>query len=79
MRRLFLPIALLGLGGFGLLLLTQRGRNRLRWLFDNLHRAPNALLAWNDAVERELDRIQDALDRVAESLEQPPQIESRLN
>jgi hypothetical protein len=34
-----------------------------------MHRAPGALLEWNEAAQRELDRIQTALNRVAQSLE----------
>jgi hypothetical protein len=45
--------------------MTERGRYILRWVADNLHRA----VEWNEAAQRELDRIQIALNRVAESLE----------
>jgi hypothetical protein len=53
----------------GFLLLTERGRETLRWVSDNLHRAPESLLGWNEAAQRELDRIQTALNRVAETLQ----------
>ena len=61
-------MTMLGLGGLGLLLLTDAGRQKLRWLAANLYRAPEALLDWNEAAQREIDRIQLALNRVAESL-----------
>lgn len=69
MRKWYLPLTVLGLGGIGLLLLTDSGRERLRWLGANLHRAPDALLGWNERAQREIDRIQVALNRVAESLD----------
>jgi hypothetical protein len=65
MRRWYVPLAMLGVGGLGLLFLTDRGRKALRWLADNIHRA----VEWNEAAQRELDRIQVALNRVAESLQ----------
>lgn len=69
MRRWYLPVTVIGVSGLGLLFLTDRGRNGLRWVFDNLHKAPDALLEWNEAAQRELDHIQAALNRVAQSLE----------
>ncbi|MGZ7029896.1 MAG: hypothetical protein ACXVG9_11270 [Terriglobales bacterium] len=49
--------------------LTGRGREALRWLGENLSRGPERLLEWNAVAQRELDRIQVALNRVAASLE----------
>jgi hypothetical protein len=69
MRRWYVPVTLLGVGGLGVLVLTQRGRTALRWAFENIHRAPESLLEWNEAAQRELDRIQTALNRVAQTLE----------
>ena len=65
MRRWYLPLAVLGIGSLGVLFMTQRGRQTLRWITENLQRA----VEWNEAAQRELDRIQIALNRVAESLE----------
>ena len=65
----YVPVAVVGLSGLGLLFLTARGRTALRWLFENLHRAPDALLGWNEAAQRELDHIQSALNRVASTLQ----------
>ncbi len=72
MRKWYVPVTVLGLTGLGVLVLTERGRAALRWAFENLHRAPDALLEWNEAAQRELDRIQTALNRVASSLEPAP-------
>ena len=65
MRSWYLPLTIVGISGLGLLFLTDRGRQALRWMAENLHHA----IEWNEAAQRELDRIQVALNRVAESLE----------
>ncbi len=69
MRRWYLPLTVLGVSGLGFLFFTRGGRRALRWAADNLQHAPGKLLEWNDAAQEELDRIQVALDRVAESLQ----------
>jgi hypothetical protein len=69
MRKVYVPLTLLGLSGIGWLFLTERGREALRWIGDELAQGPGRLLEWNEAAQRELDRIQVALNRVAESLE----------
>jgi hypothetical protein len=69
MRKWMMPLTVLGVGGLGYLFLSERGRQGLRWIAENLHRAPDAFLDWNEAAQRELDRIQIALNRVAQSLE----------
>lgn len=69
MRKWYVPVTVVGLSGLGLFFLTERGRNAVRWLFENMDKAPDTLLEWNEAAQRELDRIQTALNRVAASLE----------
>ncbi len=69
MRKVFVPLTLLGLGGLGWLFLTERGHKALRWIGENLEQGPERLLEWNEAAQRELDRIQIALNRVAETLQ----------
>ena len=69
MRRWYLPLTVVGVGGLGWLLLTERGRNALRWALEHVHEAPERFLEWNEAAQRELDHIQSALNRVSESLE----------
>jgi len=72
MSKWYVPLTVAGVSGLGLFFLTARGRAALRWVRDNLHQAPEALLEWNEAAQRELDRIQTALNRVAATLEAVP-------
>jgi hypothetical protein len=74
MRRWYLPLTVLGLGGVGALLLTERGRSVLRRALEQFWEAPDELLDWNGSLENELDRIQDALDTIAESLNPHPEL-----
>lgn len=69
MRKWYVPMTVVGLSGLGLFFFTERGRKTVRWVFENVHRAPDTLLDWNEAAQRELDRIQTALNRVAETLQ----------
>ena len=69
MRRYYVPLTVMGLAGVGLLLFSERGRQALRWISENLEAAPDAFLEWNDATQRELDRLQAAVNQIAESLQ----------
>jgi len=69
MQKWFLPLTVLGLGGLGLLVLSDRGQDALQWVFNKLDEAPEQFNDWNARAQEELDRIQLALNRVAESLE----------
>ncbi len=69
MRKWTMPLTLLGLGGIGYLILSERGHKALRWMAENLSRGPDKFLEWNEAAQRELDRIQAALNQVADSLQ----------
>ena len=69
MRKWYVPMTVLGLGGLGVLLFTERGRKALRWTMEQLPDAQSQLAEWNETAQRELDRIQSALNRVAESLD----------
>lgn len=68
MRKWTMPLAVLGVGGLGYLVLSERGQRALRWIIDNISQGPDKFLEWNEAAQRELDRIQVALNRVSESL-----------
>ena len=74
MRRWYLPLTVIGLGGVGALLLSERGRAALRKLLEGFWQAPDRLRDWNGDLESELDRIQDAVDSIAESLNPRPQL-----
>jgi len=73
MRRWYLPMTVVGLGGLGVLLFTERGRRSLEWLMEQLPDAPRHFAEWNETAQRELDRIQAALDEVAKTLDEGPQ------
>ncbi len=74
MRRWYVPLTVLGLGSIAAFLLSKRGKNALRWIAENFHDAPERLLEWNENAQNEIDRIQDALNRIAESLEPRPEL-----
>jgi len=74
MRKWYVPLTVLGLGGIGILLLSERGREAMRWLSDRLEQAPERLGQWNDTAQQELDYIQEALNRIAESIEPHPEL-----
>lgn len=69
MRKWYVPLTVLGVGSVGAFLLSERGRNSLRVLWESFRGAPERWLEWNETAQSELDRIQAALNRIAESLE----------
>lgn len=73
MRRWYLPLTVLGLGGISAFLMSERGRTSLRWLWEKLQH-PEGWRELNDSVQSELDRIQAALDRIAETIEPRPEL-----
>ena len=75
MRKWLVPLTVLGVGSIGAFLLSERGRNSLRALLEGFREVPDQLLEWNDNAQRELDLIQVALNRIAESLEPRAQLE----
>ena len=77
MRKWTMPLTLLGLGGLGYLILSERGQQALRWITENVSRGPEKFLEWNESAQRELDHIQEALNRVADSL-QSDSLESEI-
>lgn len=68
MTKWFLPLAVLGVGGFGLFALSDRGIELLESAASRLRRASGDFLDWNEAAQSELEKIQSALNRVAENL-----------
>lgn len=67
-----LSLAMLGLGGVGLLGLlaagTDRGRSFMRGLIEELTGAPDRIQGWNEAAQDELEHIQAAINDLADAL-----------
>lgn len=72
MRKLFLPLTVLGIGGLGALLLSEAGRRSMEWLFDRLDEAPDRFAEWNESAQTELEKIQNALNELADTLQTRP-------
>jgi hypothetical protein len=68
MRKWAVPLTVLGLGGVGALLMSDRGRRGVRWAIERLNEAPERLAQWNDNAQREMERIQGTLNRMSEML-----------
>ncbi len=73
MRRWYLPLTVLGLGGVGAFLLSERGRTVLRGIAEKFQQAPDRWSEWNESFESELDNIQSTLNKIAESLDPHPE------
>ena len=69
MKKWYMPLAILGVGSLGALLLSERGRQALRWVAENFERHQDKIVEWNDAAQREIERLEEALDRVADNIE----------
>lgn len=72
MRKWFLPLTVLGLGGLGALVLSERGRKAIFWALDRIDEAPEKISEWNESAQRELERIQNNLNQLADTLEPRP-------
>ena len=69
MRKWYIPLTIAGLGGLGAFLLSESGRGTLRWLGGHVRWTSQGMFEWNEAAEAELQRIQDAVAALAESLQ----------
>ncbi len=69
MRKWLVPLAVLGAGGVGAFFASPKGRETLRRWRAMWEDAPERWDDWNDAAQTELDRIQAALNQIAQSLE----------
>lgn len=67
MRRWYLPLTVLGLASLAALILTRRGRQAFALLTDSLD-GLDTLLPWNE-TQSELDRLQAAVNQLANSLD----------
>ena len=72
MKKWAVPSTVIGLGGLGALAFSRRGRNAVKWMIDQIPEAPERIADFNDAAQAELDRIQNALNEIAESLQTKP-------
>lgn len=70
MKNWFVPAALVGLSGIGLLFASERGRNQMRGFLDHLADGADTLGDFSKFCDEQLAAIQDTLDRLAEALEE---------
>ncbi len=73
MRKWYMPLALLGVGGLGALLFSDRGRQIVRWMADTFEEHQRTFDEWNEAAQHELERLEEALDRLSASIEGTPE------
>ncbi|HTK94313.1 MAG TPA: hypothetical protein VL382_01640 [Terriglobales bacterium] len=70
MRKWYVPLTMVGLGGLGLLFVSERGQQAVRWLLESFEEVPGQMAAFNEGVEHELARIESALDEISSELAQ---------
>ena len=71
MRKWYLPLTVLGVAGVAgvaALVLSERGRESVARMLGRLEDPPEPFRGWNDAAQREMERLQDALERLSNSL-----------
>ncbi len=68
MRKWYLPLTVLGVASLAALVLSGRGRESVQRLLGRLEDPPEPFRGWNDAAQREMERLQDALNRLSNSL-----------
>ncbi len=74
MRRWYIPLTVLGLGSVGALLFSERGRKTLRGVVEKFQQSPEGWRELNQSLQGELDRIQAALDHIAETIDPHPEL-----
>jgi hypothetical protein len=68
MRKWYVPLTVLGLGGLGLLFVSERGQQALRALVDGFENGDEGFGDFHAGVDRELAQIESALDEIAAEL-----------
>jgi hypothetical protein len=69
MKNWFIPVAVVGLSGLGIMAASERGREKLRYAFDRLIEHGDPLGEFNNFLDDQLTSIQRALDNLAAALE----------
>jgi len=69
MKSWFIPVAVAGLSGLGIMVASERGREKLRYAFDRLVEHGDPLGEFNNFLDDQLTSIQRALDNLAAALE----------
>jgi hypothetical protein len=67
-RNWLAPLSVIGLSALGLAFASERGRKRMSALLERLGRNGDPMGEVNRFFDAQLDAIQNALDRLAESL-----------
>lgn len=69
MRKWYVPLTIVGIGGLGAFLLSEPGRKALQWIERYVRWDSQGRLEWNEATEAELQRLQAALSALADTLQ----------
>jgi len=69
MRKWYVPLTIAGIGGLAAFLLSESGQGAVHWLARSLRWNSQGLLEWNESAEAELQRIQNAIAALAESMQ----------
>ena len=68
MRKWYVPLTMLGLGGLGLLFVSERGQQAVRALFDSFEDRPEGWQEFHAGVNRELAQIESVLSEIEAEL-----------
>lgn len=69
MQKWYLPLTVLGVAGLAALVLSERGRQSVRRVLGRWENVPEPLRGWNDAAQREMENLQEALERLSDTLQ----------
>ncbi|HVP55187.1 MAG TPA: hypothetical protein VMU45_09355 [Candidatus Eisenbacteria bacterium] len=69
MRKWFMTLAVLGVGGMAAFLLTEKGQETVRRLLQRFDGVSDRWGEWNESAEAELENIRAAVNQIAKSLE----------
>jgi len=69
MRKWYLPLTVLGVAGLAALVLSERGRESVRRALGRLRDSPEPFRGWNESAQRELESLQEALERLSDTLQ----------